>query len=420
MRRSLFIILISFFAVSVAFAQMEQEPCLTDQLFHEQLADRPTYRTTLAEQEEQMQRWIQGYRNAPHRRELITIPVVVHIVYSNEAENISDDQVFSQLDVLNNDFRFNNSNKIDIPGEFASNGADIEVEFCLAVQDPDGNPTDGITRTQTSVPNIGNDRANDGRYKVKHSDLGGQSGWDNNRYLNVWVAKLSGGILGFGCFPNLCTDAEDGIVVDAFVFGVGGSAIEPNHLGRTTVHEVGHFLDLRHIWGTQQNDCGSSDLIDDTPDQFSSTNGCPAHPKRSCQSNDMFMNYMDYTYDECVSMFTTGQKERMLAALAGPRFRLAQSTACQMPVSTAEPELDGSIRLFPNPADTYLTVDLQVDNQQVLELRLQNLNGQTVYEATTAARGLHNIVLSHLPTGVYLLRLQGKDAATIKKIVVAR
>ena len=255
---------------------------------------------------------------------IITIPVVVHVVYSTSTENISTAQVQSQIDVLNEDFRRLNTDAINTPSAFQSLAADSEIEFCLATTDPNGNSTTGITRTSTSQSSFS---TNDG---VKYSSSGGVDAWNTSEYMNIWVCDISGGILGYAQFPG-GNSSSDGIVCDYAYFGNTGTATYPFNLGRTATHEVGHWLNLRHIWG--DNNCGN-DFCNDTPEHSGSNYGCPNYPSTSsCSGNgsngDMFMNYMDYTDDACMNMFSQDQKTRMIAAINTYRSGLITSNGCQ-------------------------------------------------------------------------------------------
>ena len=246
-----------------------------------------------------------------------TIPVAVHVVFNNSTENISDAQVLSQINILNEDFRRMNA---DADNTWPQ-AADSEVEFCLATVDPNGNPTTGITRTPTSVNSFGSSGN-----PVKFASSGGHNAWPASDYLNIWVCDLAGGLLGYAQFPG-GNAATDGIVVDYAYFGNIGTATPPFHLGRTATHEVGHWLNLRHIWG--DGPCGVDDFVADTPLSDASNFGCPANHV-SCGSVDMVQNYMDYTDDACMNLFTQGQKSRMQALFGPGGFResLLNSTAC--------------------------------------------------------------------------------------------
>jgi len=259
--------------------------------------------------------------------EVYTIPVVVHIVYENSDENISDSQVLSQIEVLNTDYRKMNPDASMVPSLFANLVTDGEIEFCLATVDPDGNSTTGITRTTTDV----NEFDNNNRVK---SDTDGKPPWAADRYLNIWVCDLRPGLLGFATKPGTSLSI-DGVVVDYEHFGTEGTAKFPYNRGRTSTHEVGHYLGLKHLWGNggcgANNDCpdNSDDDISDTPCQENEHGGCPVFGSSStisCGSQDMFMNYMDYVHDACMYMFTTEQVSLMRFHLNNQRASLLQST----------------------------------------------------------------------------------------------
>jgi hypothetical protein len=253
------------------------------------------------------------------------IPVVVHVLYRTEAENIADAQVRSQIDVLNQDFRKANPDAAKVPEAFASRAADALIEFGLAVRDPAGDPTSGITRTRVSVANF--DGTIDEMDRAIKATAGGARAWPADRYLNVWVCSLGGGLLGYAQFPG-GPAPTDGVVILNTAFGRAGTAAAPFDRGRTATHEIGHWLNLLHIWGDDDTACSGSDNVRDTPNQAASNVGCPKFPRISCNNGpagDMFMNYMDYTDDACMFMFSAGQVSRMHAALAGPRATILTS-----------------------------------------------------------------------------------------------
>ena len=233
-----------------------------------------------------------------------TIPTVVHVVFNTEAENVSDAQVRSQIRVLNRDFRKRNPDRSKVPAVWAGLVADVGIKFKLSK----------ITRTHTTETAFGADDS------VKSSATGGVDPWPTNKYLNMWVCTLSGGLLGYAQFPG-GPAATDGVVILNRGFGTVGTATAPFHLGRTTTHEVGHWLNLRHIWGDTE-DCSGTDFVADTPNAEGPNFGKPTFPSISCSNGpngDMFMNYMDYTDDDSMFMFSTQQGARMRAALVGPR-----------------------------------------------------------------------------------------------------
>lgn len=276
------------------------------------------------------------------RTSVIRIPVVVHVLYHTDQENIDVSQIESQIAALNRDYRLRNEDRSQIPGPFRVFAADTLVEFGLAVRDPHGNPTNGITRTRTSktvFPYDGSDQhATKKLDEMVKFDGFGKAAWPSDSYLNLWTCTIGGGLLGYAQFPG-GPPATDGVVILNTAFGSGGITAPPYNLGRTAVHEVGHWLNLLHIWGDDGGGCTRSDNVDDTPNQANS-NGSDVRlsgfPHISCNNGpngDMFMNYMDYVDDDTMVMFTSGQLKRMNATLAGPRASLANSNGLT-PVET--------------------------------------------------------------------------------------
>ncbi len=308
----------------ISFAGISQEKCGTT-IYTEMLKDRyPDYAIERDKVDEQTKKWIKNNK-ANMSQSIITIPVVVHVVWNTNAENISDAQIFSQIDVLNDDFRRTNSDASNTPSVWQNIAADCQIEFCLASIDPNGNPTTGITRTQTSQTSFSISSSN-----MKSTSTGGIDPWDQDDYLNIWVCDLTGGILGYATPPSNFNNPEDGVVIRYRYFGTTGQVQAPFNKGRTATHEVGHWLNLKHVWG--DSNCGN-DQCADTPTQQSSNYGCPNFPSTSnCSGNgnngDMFMNYMDYTNDACMNLFTNDQKSRIIAAINQYRPNLLNHNLC--------------------------------------------------------------------------------------------
>jgi len=279
------------------------------------------------------------------RTSVIRIPVVVHVIYNTASQNIKLSQITSQIDALNRDYRLKNTDRADVPAPFQPFVADTLIEFALAVRDPQGNPTKGITRTQTTktgFPYVESDPQATMTLDsmIKNSQFG-KIGWPRDSYLNLWVCNITGGLLGYAQFPG-GPSGTDGVVIANTAFGSGGIAKSPYNLGRTAVHEVGHWLDLLHIWGDDRGGCSGSDNVSDTPNQANS-NGSgvrkSSFPHITCGNQphgDMFMNYMDYVDDETMVMFTKDQVGRMNATLAGPRSSLATSSGLT-PITPPQP-----------------------------------------------------------------------------------
>ncbi|MFV2062970.1 MAG: zinc metalloprotease [Chloroflexota bacterium] len=296
--------------------------CGTEHVHLRLLLDDPEYARRRASIENHA--WRASRILAEPRTGCTRIPVVVHVVHRTNAENIDRSQVDSQIAVLNDDFRRRNGDIGTVPAAFQGAVADSRVEFELATTAPDGSPTDGITRTRTTVNGFTSDDA------VKSTATGGADPWPSDQYLNLWVCRMAGGLLGYAQFPG-GPAATDGIVVTLTGFGTSGTAAAPFDRGRTAVHEVGHWLNLRHIWGDDAGGCGGSDLVVDTPNQAGPNTGVPAFPTVSCANGpngDMFMNYMDYVDDAAMVMFSDDQVTRMQAALDGPRSAIGTSISC--------------------------------------------------------------------------------------------
>ena len=247
-------------------------------------------------------------------KKVLTIPVVVQVVYRTPGENISDAQIKSQIVALNRDYSASNTDKNITPPVWQGVIGNAQVKFALATKDPKGKATNGITRTKTTKGSFGTDD------QVKRASTGGAAAWPASKYLNLWVCSLGGGLLGYAQFPG-GPAATDGVVILNTAFGTSGTATAPFDRGRTAVHEVGHWLNLNHVWG-DTSDCSGTDHVADTPAAQLPNYGKPVFPHVTCTNGpngDMFMNYMDYVDDAAMVMFTAGKTARMQATLAGPR-----------------------------------------------------------------------------------------------------
>ena len=344
----------------------------------------PSVRTNM----EAVERFTNDYvtsHPAGSSRVVVSIPVVVHVIYNNSTQNISDAQINSQLTILNNDFRKLNADRTAVPSVFTSLAADCEINFCLAQRTPSGTATTGIVRVSTTTTSFIDDD------RMKSSSTGGDNAWDATRYLNIWVCNLGGGLLGYAQFPGGAA-STDGVVVNYTAFGNIGTATSPFNLGRTATHEVGHWLNLRHIWGDAT--CGS-DLVTDTPTQSTSNFGCPAFPHVTCSNGpngDLWMNYMDYTDDRCMYMFTTGQKTRMQALFAsgGARAGLATSAGCS-PVLCTTPTGLSATSITTTSATLNWGAVAGAASYNV-QYKLSSATGWTTVTASTNSKALTGLV----------------------------
>ncbi|MEI6407801.1 MAG: M43 family zinc metalloprotease [Bacteroidota bacterium] len=327
MQRNFILLVVAALFFFTGSASAQQRVCGANEVLVRQLMENPLLKEQMENAERQTQSFIQN--GGSHDRVVVTIPVVVNVVWNTAAQNISDAQILSQIDVLNKDFRKLNSDVANVPAVWQSLVADCEINFCLATQDPSGAATTGIRRRQTTTASFSTNDA------VKYNAQGGIDIWDRNKYLNLWCCNLSGGVLGYAQFPGGAA-ATDGVVITYTAFGTTGTAAAPFNKGRTATHEIGHWLNLYHIWGDDGTACTGTDNCSDTPNQAGENYGCPVFPHVTCSNGpngDMFMNYMDYTDDACMFMFTAGQKARMQALFAagGSRVALLSSPGCSAP-----------------------------------------------------------------------------------------
>jgi hypothetical protein len=346
---------------------------------------------------------------------LIRIPVVIHNLYHHPDEKITEAQVQQQLVVVNNCLRRRNADTANTPAVFKNLAADLEIEFVLARSNPRGGSTNGYYRKYTPVVSWTNDD------KVKFSAETGADAWDARYYLNIWVCNLDR-FAGYASFPG-GPAAQDGIVIDYAAFGPathGGNA-----QGKTLVHEVGHWLALRHLWGDAL--CGD-DYVQDTPKQASYTPGCPTGTRITCGNGpvgDMYMNYMDFTSDACMNLFTIGQKTRARALFepGGPRALLLQSKGLDAPLffETEMPEEDPAWlrpNIYPNPASGQVTLDLTYDARWIGSVfTFYNLTGQPVLTQKITSK-VQQISIANLRAGIYILRGEKAGEKISFKVVV--
>jgi Pregnancy-associated plasma protein-A/Secretion system C-terminal sorting domain len=348
--------------------------------------------------------------------ERIIIPVVVHILWNNNAQNISDAQVLSQIDVLNKDYSGTNADRTKIPSYFSTLAADCGISFVLAKTDPQGLPTNGILRKQTSTGVFSFDD------KAKSNASNGDDAWSADNYLNIWVCNLVTGISGYASAPGGPKE-KDGVVISTAVFGTINIS-GPFNKGRTATHEIGHWLNLRHVWGDAY--CGD-DRVDDTPTQQAANRGCNTGEKLTCGSTahgDMYMNYMDFSDDACMYMFTKGQRSRMrvLFESGGPRNGLLFSNGLNgngLPLkdTISNREAGFDLILYPNPALNAITVQLKENASSFgRKIIIYNRLGQIVMKANCVSK-LQQLNISALHTGLYFIKVDGVEGSRMKNFI---
>lgn len=420
-RNSLFFFL-SFLSI-LAQSQLLEKRCATAEIEKKQLAKNKNLARARQSFNQSVKNCIQQNRAINAKvsaiQELIRIPVVVHVVYSDASSkaNISDEQVKSQIEVLNEDYRRKqntlgyNTNPI---------GADMNIEFYLAEIDPNGATTTGITRNLTTQ------KAFDPFSDADQLALTALSFWPSDCYLNIWTTTLSNNYLGYSQFPaapdfdGLDTEANenvDGVYIDYRYFGRKSATITSKYykFGRTTTHEVGHWLGLIHTWGDE--DCGD-DYVDDTPeaqnanlttvcvDKYSSCSGT--------RTRNMIENYMDYTIDSCMNIFTTGQSERVRAVFEmSPHRKKLLECVTQLPESET---LDLSVT--PNPPIDKINGKLLLKGTSNAEIIIFDHLGTVVDRQSFENKKsfLFSFPIDNLPRGLYLVMAVANGQKTTKRI----
>lgn len=341
-----------------------------------------------------------GFSQKIAGEQIIIIPVVVHVVYNNSTQNISSDQIRSQIAVLNKDYRKLNADIANIPAAFRSLAADSRIEFRLAAIDPSGLPTEGITRQHTDVPVFELDE------KIKSFLSGGTDPWPRDQYLNIWTANLTSGILGYASSPG-CVAQKDGVVISYDVFGSTANVRSPYNRGRTAVHEIGHWLGLKHIWGDKA--CGD-DGIADTPPQEGPTRGCPSGIISTCTSGalgNMYMNFMDFTNDDCVNMFTAGQVNKIHELFNEGGARASLLTSGKAGGEVVQQAATASVSIYPNPVADILNIRLDGSGYDNKPLVIYNHLGQVI-RSMIIDKPVMRINMKGFKSGLYFISAGGK------------
>lgn len=387
---------------------------------------------------------------AKHTGTVYRIPVVFHVLYNNATQNLPDSVLLNQIQVLNGAYRHNHANVGNIRPIFQPFAADAEIEFYMADVDPQGNFTNGITRTHTDVSRFG-DYVNDTSFKplerIKKTADGGIDPWPSDRYLNIWVADMSDStyklvvLYGYATPPTNPLPVNwqganwpalgDGVVLQYQIVGSNNPySSMVNYIGtegRSAVHEVGHYLGLRHIWGDvagTSDTCGPNgdDGINDTPLQGQESNiagSCSSYSnKNTCGAGttgdlpDMWENYMDYSNDKCQAMFTAGQVSHMRNILTNQRLSVTKSLDVKK-----YKFLEPSFSVYPQPASNTMYVNFYGD---IENMQLRDMMGKTVLSFNNEAANAKQYDISGLPTGIYIITLQSKDLTLTKRVMINR
>lgn len=376
------------------------------------------------------------------------IPVVFHVIYNpaRPEYNLHDSILLNQLEILNKAYRMQNSDVANVRSIFQPVAGDAHIQFHLATQDPNGNPTTGITRTESHRRYFG-DNDPDSMENIKYTNRGGIDAWPTDRYINIWIGNLSNkqgqlGVMGYATPPlnpipdNWPAGAEedlkmlkDGVVLQTHCVG---SNNDMNNVllgiytqGRVAVHEVGHYLGLQHVFGANDPSapvCGSiaDDGVDDTPEQSTvsreMSNTCPLDTKNSCGDGsagdlpDMWENYMDYARDACQVMFTNGQIEIMRNVMSKQRASLT------WPLSI-KPTRDTPLSIYPNPASNTLSITLPYAANG---MKIYNVVGQPVMTTGAVGSGSHTLDISALPAGNYVLMIESEKQPMTSRFSISK
>ncbi|MBO9703062.1 MAG: choice-of-anchor J domain-containing protein [Sporocytophaga sp.] len=332
------LLLLSLFTSSLTYGQ---DRCGTMQVRQNNVTKNPALLENVSRQELQTQKFTRQNQGLRRTAAAPVIPVVVHVLYNTAAQNITDAMIQSQIDVLNHDYSATNSDISNVSAEFQPVIGNPNMQFALAIRDPNGKTTNGIIRKQTNKTSFSQTQE-----EAKYSSKGGDDAWPSGSYLNIWVVPeigaSAGTVLGYATFPGTAPEAEDGVVIAYKYFGLNIISAE-NNLGRTATHEVAHWFNLYHTFqdgcvGTNSTTCETrGDLVCDTPPSVDGSYDCAT--RNSCTEspdhNDMAMNYMNYADDACLVMFSAGQATRMQAALNGPRASLLTSKGLTPPIVAA-------------------------------------------------------------------------------------
>jgi len=329
-------------------------------------------------------------------------------------------QALNQLDVLNADFAGRGENIDKLLSSFDALVADAAMHFCLATTDPDGNPTSGITFTHTDVNNIATMTGPGGRIAIHYDQLGGKTGWDPSRYINIWVGEY-GDVLGSASFPGMAPYSEEiGLIIDISHFGSIGDAGQSGYFGRghTLTHEMGHFFGLRHIWGGGVTyTCDDSDDIDDTPNASGPYYGCPSGEQISCGMSNMYQNFMDFTDDRCLAAFTHDQANRMQAAVAEYYPALAVEGACAENISSFNQWFSDLVWAHDASSDKYVIYG-NVEWMGRKDVEVFSTDGKLVLTDVWDDQLSYLLDLRGVSEGVYVVQISGGGKNNVRKVVV--
>lgn len=454
MKKLILPLLISLFFTGIAFAQ-HREKCASLDILHDINKRFPGVENAFE------QSFIQAKRHASTMQErggsiVYDIPVVFHVLYnpSTPSQNIPDINITRQIEIMNRDFSATNADISALRSVFGINAVDAQIRFHLAYIDPQGNPTTGIERRATTTSFEFNIFGSSVPTNMKYYAQGGLDAWDTEKYMNIWVCDMESSILGVAvlgfAFPPIdqsnwpagsaAAQGEDGLCIQYQFIGDNNSALTAlgapfstdADKGRTVIHETGHYLGLRHIWGdkgdpfTGAASCtGDDDGINDTPfcGSNSQTTGCVA-TKNTCGAGttgdlpDMWENYMDYSKESCQVLFTPEQVGHMRATLDIPTQR-GNLTTWEALLSINNIDFSSIVHIAPNPAQHYIQIEWKNDIE-LNKFEIINAKGQVMLIKNIDKNYSQYIETSMLNNGIYTLRMYGEKGIATKKFIILK
>lgn len=420
-------------------AQQSIQKCATVDVVNHWEAQSPGYKQRVADAFNATKQMAEANKASRAADDTIyVVQCVVHVVYTSASENIPDSVIHSQIRVLNEDYRRLNADTVRTRQVFADIVGDSKIQFELATVDPNGNPTTGITRAQGNPTGfLGFTPFQD---EVKTAATGGVDAWPTDRYLNIWVCNIMNGfgILGYAFPPTGAVNWPVGSETDSIHQGVvlhfpvvGDNFSAPIDAtvtkGRSAVHEIGHFLGLRHIWG--DGDCTEDDGLEDTPDAIDANQQTCDTTLNTCSETggieypDMIENYMDYSDDRCLNAFTHDQIAIMRGTLQTSRYGIARRINYADSVTTSI-AVTGSntfdVKVYPVPATSVVNYDIQMPAGMQYTVQVLNMLGETVFSAPSSMIKNGMIDLSNNAAGSYFVKFDLGTETRIKRLQIIR